>query len=562
MGKKSSPPPPDYAALAAQQGKDNRDTAQFNAELNRVNQVTPYGNLTWSSAIGPDGKPQWTQTIALSPQQQALEDKQNALSQQYLNTASSAVDRVAASMGQGLDLAGLPKTQYLNGPTGTSAKVNTPYFDVGSGPEMQGVSGGPNFQLQLPTAPNLPVAPTLGTASGGSIARDFDTSKVRALPGAVDDASRRRVEEAIMSRLNPQYQQDEQALRTRLLNSGIEVGTDAYNREMANFSQRMNDARMQAVLAGGQEESRQVGLQMGLQGQEFNQAYQKGKFAQDADSAMSANALQAASINNQAALGMYNAQLAAQAQKFSQGLAGATFGNTWAQQGFQNDLSAAGFNNANSQQEFQNKLTGANFANQTADTATQRQMQIDQLTSALSQQQAGFNNSALQNDIQLQAYLRQLPLNEANALRSGGQVQGPQFGQYYTANAQAAPIMDAGIAQGNYNMQQAQQNQTGFNSLLGGLANMGGAFLGTSAGAGLASKGISSFLGMFSDPRLKSDIVRVGTHPLGIGIYEYNIFGERQRGVMSTEVRQVMPEAVNVGPDGFDRVRYDLIGGV
>ena len=52
-----------------------------------------------------------------------------------------------------------------------------------------------------------------------------------------------------------------------------------------------------------------------------------------------------------------------------------------------------------------------------------------------------------------------------------------------------------------------------------------------------------------------------GDHPC-IGIYEYDIAGRRERGVMSTEVRGVMPEVVNVGPDGFDRVRYDLIGGV
>ena len=51
-----------------------------------------------------------------------------------------------------------------------------------------------------------------------------------------------------------------------------------------------------------------------------------------------------------------------------------------------------------------------------------------------------------------ETYLRSLPLNEINALRTGSQVQGPQFGQYYTNNANAAPIMDAGIAQGNYNL--------------------------------------------------------------------------------------------------------------
>jgi len=62
-----------------------------------------------------------------------------------------------------------------------------------------------------------------------------------------------------------------------------------------------------------------------------------------------------------------------------------------------------------------------------------------------------------------------------------------------------------------------------------------------------------------SDRRLKSNIVRIGTHPLGIGIYEYDIFGERQRGVMAQELEQVMPEAVVEHPAGFKMVNYGLL---
>ena len=64
---------------------------------------------------------------------------------------------------------------------------------------------------------------------------------------------------------------------------------------------------------------------------------------------------------------------------------------------------------------------------------------------------------------------------------------------------------------------------------------------------------------MFSDRRLKSNIVRVGTHPLGIGIYEYDIFGERQRGVMADEVLKVMPEAVMTADNGYMMVNYGML---
>jgi len=66
---------------------------------------------------------------------------------------------------------------------------------------------------------------------------------------------------------------------------------------------------------------------------------------------------------------------------------------------------------------------------------------------------------------------------------------------------------------------------------------------------GLATLGTTAV--MMSDVRLKSNIERVGTHPLGIGIYEYDIFGARQRGVMAQEVLEVKPEAVEMVGDYY-----------
>lgn len=63
---------------------------------------------------------------------------------------------------------------------------------------------------------------------------------------------------------------------------------------------------------------------------------------------------------------------------------------------------------------------------------------------------------------------------------------------------------------------------------------------------------IASIIGtaamFFSDRRLKSNIVRVGTHKTGIGIYEYDVLGinKRQRGLMADEVLVVRPDAVKV----------------
>lgn len=65
-----------------------------------------------------------------------------------------------------------------------------------------------------------------------------------------------------------------------------------------------------------------------------------------------------------------------------------------------------------------------------------------------------------------------------------------------------------------------------------------------------------------SDRRLKQNIKRIGTHLLGIGIYEFNYVWNKVKhiGVMADEVKQVMPEAV-VNINGFDAVNYSMLGG-
>lgn len=89
---------------------------------------------------------------------------------------------------------------------------------------------------------------------GESVASPYSYGEIQnALPMESDimQAST-RAEEALMSRLNPQFARQEEALRTRLINQGIGQGSQAYQREMEAFGQQQNDARTQAILAGQQ----------------------------------------------------------------------------------------------------------------------------------------------------------------------------------------------------------------------------------------------------------------------------------------------------------------------
>jgi len=80
-------------------------------------------------------------------------------------------------------------------------------------------------------------------------------------PPEADLAARQRVEEAIMSRIQPQADRDREALRTQLINSGFDQNSEGYRRGFDEFNRAQNDARMQAVLAGGREQSRLFGLE-------------------------------------------------------------------------------------------------------------------------------------------------------------------------------------------------------------------------------------------------------------------------------------------------------------
>lgn len=368
LGKPKTPAAPDYGALAQQQGQANLQAQQQNTAANRVNQVGPGGSVTWAMRPGADpNNPQagdWTQTTALSPEQQALYNSENRISQQFANMGESQLGRVNSTLGQEFDTSGLPALQGGVDPrTGQAQRSPT------AGP-VQG-------QIQTGQLPQL----------GG----DYESS-------------RQAVVDAMMSRSAPELDRQQAARENQLMNSGIERGSEAWTREMDAFGRQRNDLQMQAQLAGGQEQSRLHGMAASDRGQLFGEGVTSGNFANTA-----------------------------QNQQFTQGLA------------------SAGFNNDILGQEFGRDLSAATFGNQ-----------------------------ARGQGMQEQSYLRNLPLNEVNALRSGAQVQSPTFSPYYTSNApQAAPIFDAGMAQGNYNLQAAGNQQSGYNSLLGGLARLGSAWIGS-----------------------------------------------------------------------------------
>jgi hypothetical protein len=77
-----------------------------------------------------------------------------------------------------------------------------------------------------------------------------------------------------------------------------------------------------------------------------------------------------------------------------------------------------------------------------------------------------------------------------------------------------------------------------------------------------------NMMAMPSDRTIKENIVKIGEHPLGIGLYLFDYkmtyreqCGEgRQFGVMADEVETVMPEAVSMNANGYKQVNYTMLG--
>jgi hypothetical protein len=87
----------------------------------------------------------------------------------------------------------------------------------------------------------------------------FDQSR---LPAQTINAGE-TAQDAILRRLQPQMDQQNEALRSRMANQGITLGSDAYSAEQRNQAMRDNDLRLAAAIKGIDvgNQARQQGIQ-------------------------------------------------------------------------------------------------------------------------------------------------------------------------------------------------------------------------------------------------------------------------------------------------------------
>ena len=264
MGKKSSPPappappaPPPPKEMAAAQTATNIGTAIAQQALSNVNQVTPDGSLTFAQTgshtyTDPGtGKrhviPTYTATQTLSPEQQKIHDQTNQAQINFSKLASDQSARLNGLLDRPVDTDTLPDRGDLN-------TVSAPTF--------------------------------AGPGDAGQITQTYNTDF---------SEDRQRVEDALMGRMQGRLDRDKQALESRLASQGIRMGSEAYQAAMEDHGRQVNDARMGAILAGGQEQSRLTGLEAARAG--FENTAQSQAFSQDMAKTQFNNANQTARFN-------------------------------------------------------------------------------------------------------------------------------------------------------------------------------------------------------------------------------------------------------------------------
>jgi hypothetical protein len=512
MSKPKAPPAPDYVGAAQAQGAANVDAARVSAKLSNPNIINPYGKQT----VTYGGEKVFDQAAYDKAMQDfnsgSFQTAKNFDAQKYLDEHPD----VMADKKYGGGDAQKAYQHYMDwgkqgGWEGYWKAPDKSMFTTDSDPDKVTVQQELSPEQQKLFEQDNRISQGLGDLAEGGIGRvgqmlgtSFDMSKI---PGMVESVNARYTDPRtgeITKNIGNTNASVQAGIDPRFDQTGDQVQEALYRKQtrMLDPQYQQSEADMAARLAN-------QGIMQG------SEAYQRemDNFARNRDSAY-------ADARDRAIL----ASGQEQSRLNDMGMSRAVLNNSAQGQEFDQLSTRAGFNNQAVGQMFGQEL-GANNQNFNQDMAS-----------------ANFANQARQNAIQEQTFLRQLPLNEINALRSGSQVTMPQFQGYSGQQVGAAPIFGATQAQGQWDQGAYNARAAQSGNMMNGLFSLGSAAL-------------------LSDVRAKENIRRVGYTDSGLPVYTYNYIGGnvRHMGVMAQEVEKVDPSAVVAHPSGLKMVDYSKV---
>jgi len=202
MGKPTAPTPPNPRTVSRAATGGSIATAIANTNLGNVNTVNPYGSLTYD---------QTGRTKVTDP----------------YTGKTYKIPNFTATTNLSAEQQGIFDTN----------QANQQMFGTMAGDQMRNLPGMERY--------------------AGDAGLDLN------LAGADNfSADRQRYEDALMARMQPQLSRDQDALNTSLANQGLSVGGEAYSDAQFDQSRARNDARLSAILAGGQEQQRMFDMDL------------------------------------------------------------------------------------------------------------------------------------------------------------------------------------------------------------------------------------------------------------------------------------------------------------
>jgi hypothetical protein len=240
MGSKSSAPPaPDYAAAAKEQGQANVDAARLSGRMSNPNFTNPLGQRTVTYG-GQAQLPGWADRADANAEVERRV-------REFGHSRAQAVGDVQAGWG-------------LSQP-GVYTGYDADQVNVVDTLTPEGKSRFDQEQRIITSLGNTAEA-GLGRVAD-SFAKPFDFAS------AAD--ARQQSQDALSARLEPKLNQDREALRTQLINSGFRTGTEGFDRAMKRADEQATDARLQVINQAGGEQDRMVQLASMLRNQPLNE---------------------------------------------------------------------------------------------------------------------------------------------------------------------------------------------------------------------------------------------------------------------------------------------------
>lgn len=295
MSSSKAPKTPDYTSAAIAQGQSDKEIAQYLTQANRVNQIDPYGQTTWTQAADPEadaakkeldywqnfvsggaitdgrdrsaadvawatshqlkdaqakynslkGNGQWTQTTTLTPEQQKLLNQQQFIgsmqNDRIANLIATTKNPTAPTLGAQRDL-----QQYGLAPERTLQERQLNIAQMSPERQLQLAQMAPDRKLEIAQ---------MGPAR--ELQKRELEQRQMAAQRTLKDPARNDIQDLLYKQITKQYgdrfAKEEASQRAQLANQGFQSGSEGFSNQLTDFNRERNsayeDAAVQAALA-------------------------------------------------------------------------------------------------------------------------------------------------------------------------------------------------------------------------------------------------------------------------------------------------------------------------